>query len=127
MQVYLQASQGDAQTWNAQFSSMMVKMLQDTYKASPLHKTNLARSDVLAQEAAPRVGPPKAILLLMSHACGCCVCCASPHLPCPALPCLALPCHALPCPALPCHALPLLALPCLAFTLLVTAVELVSL
>lgn len=59
-EVYLQASQGDAQTWNAQFSSMMVKMLQDTYLSSPLHKANLARSDVLVQEAAPRVGPPKA-------------------------------------------------------------------
>lgn len=62
IQVYLQASQGDAQTWNAQFSSMMVKMLQDTYLSSPLHKANLARSDVLVQEAAPRVGPPKVIL-----------------------------------------------------------------
>lgn len=57
--MYLQASQGDAQTWNAQFSSMMVKLLQDTYVNSPLHKANLARSDVLVLEAAPRVGPPK--------------------------------------------------------------------
>ena len=64
-QVYLQASQGDAQTWNAQFSSMMVKMLQDTYLATPLHKTNIARSDVLVKEAAPRVGPPKVILHIL--------------------------------------------------------------
>lgn len=59
VQVYLQAAQGDAQTWNAQFSSMMMKLLQDTYASTPLHKANLARSDVLMLEAAPRVGPPK--------------------------------------------------------------------
>ncbi|KAL3144206.1 hypothetical protein ABBQ32_003987 [Trebouxia sp. C0010 RCD-2024] len=59
-EVYLQASQGDAQTWNAQFSSMMVKMLQATYLASPMHKANQARIDVLLLAAAPRVGPPKA-------------------------------------------------------------------
>lgn len=38
---------------------MMVKLLQDTYLNSPLHKANMARSDVLILEAAPRVGPPK--------------------------------------------------------------------
>ena len=57
--MYLQASQGDAQTWNAQFSSMMVKLLQDSYLNSPAHKANLARSDVLILEAAPRASPPK--------------------------------------------------------------------
>lgn len=61
--MYLQASQGDAQTWNAQFSSMMVKMLQATYLSSPMHKANQARIDVLLLAAAPRVGPPKVTLL----------------------------------------------------------------
>ena len=65
VQVYLQASQGDAQTWNAQFSSMMVKMLQTTYLSSPMHKANQARIEVLLMAAAPRVGPPKVIDLLL--------------------------------------------------------------
>ncbi len=63
-QVYLQAAQGDDLSWNAKFSSMMVKVLQDAYVSSPLHKENLGRSDVLAKEAAPRCGPPKVTLPL---------------------------------------------------------------
>jgi len=59
VQVYLQSAQGDDQSWNAKFSSMMVKVLQDSYIGSPLCKQNLARSDVLIEQAAPRKPPPK--------------------------------------------------------------------
>ncbi len=37
----------------------MVKVLQDSYIGSPLCKQNLARTDVLIEEAAPRKPPPK--------------------------------------------------------------------
>ncbi|KAL0042761.1 hypothetical protein WJX79_009987 [Trebouxia sp. C0005] len=59
-EVYLQSAQGDDQSWNAKFSSMMVKVLQDSYVGSPLCKQNLALSDVLIEQAAPRKPPPKA-------------------------------------------------------------------
>ncbi|DBA90502.1 TPA: hypothetical protein ACH3X1_003765 [Trebouxia sp. C0004] len=59
-EVYLQSAQGDDQSWNAKFSSMMVKVLQDSYVSSPLCKQNLVRSDVLVEQAAPRKPPPKA-------------------------------------------------------------------
>lgn len=59
-EVYLQSSQGDDQSWNAKFSSMMVKLLQDTYVTSPLLKENFARTDLLLSQAAPRRPPPKA-------------------------------------------------------------------
>ncbi len=59
MQVYLQSAQGDDQSWNAKFSSMMVKVLQDSYVGSPLCKQNLARTDVLIEQAAPKKPPPK--------------------------------------------------------------------
>jgi len=59
VQVYLQSAQGDDQSWNAKFSSMMVKVLQDSYIGSPLCKQNLARTDVLIEQAAPRKPPPK--------------------------------------------------------------------
>ena len=60
MQVYLQAAgETDSQSWNAKFSNMMVKVLQDTYNASQLRKQNLARSDVMVDQAATRSPPPQ--------------------------------------------------------------------
>ena len=60
MQVYLQAGgAGDADSWNAQFSSMMTKMLQDTYYASGMQTQHMEQVQALLQQAAPKAPPPK--------------------------------------------------------------------
>ena len=48
---------------------MMVKLLQDTYVSSPLLKDNLARTDLLLSQAAPRKPPPKVSPPLGSLSC----------------------------------------------------------
>lgn len=59
LQVYLQLGAGDSDSWNAQFSSMMTKMLQDTYTASGMQAEHDSRTQVLLQQAAPKGYPPK--------------------------------------------------------------------
>ena len=48
-QVYLQVAQtGEAQDWNARFSGMMFKVLQDSYAGSGLAKESYSRTEALA-------------------------------------------------------------------------------
>lgn len=55
--MYLQVAQtGEAQDWNARFSGMMFKVLQDSYASSGLAKESEARTQTLASLSPDRSG-----------------------------------------------------------------------
>lgn len=98
LQVYLQVGAGEADSWNAQFSSMMTNMLQDTYRASGMQAQHDSQVQALLQQAAPKAPPPKVCCLeacppLLNIFCSSPGLLSPPPLCSPTMFCLPYPCN----------------------------------